>query len=329
MNHPSKRVIRNQWCRPLLRFIHEQLGCKLTYLGLPAEEAHDVISWIDYIDYVIAFQCRNYPEPSSIKQPKDVIIKLEEKLLELERQGKLTNFFLYDGYIEEVLIKGEDIVGQEYVQNRTVTVYNLDFCNSITTPIRYYDENKIVREAFKSEAIRKLLEIQRAICSNDRGGKFVMFLTVHSDFFGNEEKRFLNQQQERDLKKYLTKISRNSELSSVDKMIRRLKVYIYQLAKNLFCISDFSPEFLPVIYYEGTGENWLTHFTIVGAYNKNPSSMATIFQNSAAFLNQKFLYIDQHNKLYSLNSPGISENNAYNNSVRAFKNSQIFQRLWQ
>jgi hypothetical protein len=174
-----------------------------------------------------------------------------------------------------------------------------------------------------------LLGLQRDICSKNQEGKFVMFLTVHSDFFGSEEKRFLNQQQERDLKKYLNRISRNSELSSVDKMLRKLKVYIYQLAKNFFCTSDFSPEFLPVIYYEGTGENWLTHFTIVGAYNKNPSSMATIFQNSDAFLNQKFLYINQHNRLCSLNSPGISENNAYNNAVRAFENSQFFQELWQ
>lgn len=329
MNHLSKRVIRNQWCKPLLRFIREQLGYKLTYLGLPAEEAHDVISWIDYIDYVIAFQCRNYPEPSSVEQPKDVIKKLEEKLLELERQGKLSSFILYDGYIEEVLIKGKDIGGQEYFQDRTVTVYNLDFCNSITDPICYYDENNIEHKAFKSQAIRKLLQLQNANCQGKQNGKFVMFLTVHSNFFGNEEKRFLKDQRERDLKSYLNKISRNSDLSSVEKMIRRLKVYIYQLTKYFFCTSDFSPEFLPVIYYEGTGANWLTHFTIVGAFNKNPSSIATIFQNSGDFLNQKFLCINQNNRLCSMNSPGISENNPYGNPIGAFENSQLFQELWQ
>ena len=140
MNHPSKQVIRTSWCKPLLGFIHDQLGHKLTYLGLPAEEAHDVFSWIDYIDYVIAFQCRNYPHPSSVEQPRGVIIKLEKKLLELERQGKLNSFSLYDGYIEEVLIKGKDIDGQQYIQDRTVMVYNLDFCNSISVPIYYFDE---------------------------------------------------------------------------------------------------------------------------------------------------------------------------------------------
>ncbi len=330
MNHPSKRLIRNQWCKPLLRFIYEQLECKLTYLGLPAEEAHDVISWIDYIDYVIAFQCRSYPEPSSVEQPRDVIIKLEEKLLELERQGKLSSFSLYDGYIEEVLIKGKDTIGREYIQDRTVMVYNLDFCNSIIDPICYYDEDGTAKEAFKSEAIKKLLELQRAICSRTQNGKFVMFLTVHSNFIGTEVGRFLRQSQEPDLKSYLSKISRKSKLSRTNKMIRKLKVYIYQLTKNFFCTSDFSPEFLPVIYYKGAGNHWLTHFTIVGAYNKNPSSIATTYQNSNAFLNQKFLCINQtNNRLCSMNSPGISETNAYNNAISAFQNSQLFQRLWQ
>ncbi len=328
MNHPSKRLIRNQWCKPLLRFIREQLGYKLTYLGLPAEEAHDVISWIDYIDYVIAFQCRNYPKPSSVEQPKDVIKKLEEKLLELERQGKLISFSLYDGYIEEVLIKGHDTGGQEYVQDRTVMVYNLDFCNGIIDPVYYY-ENNIEKEAFKSQAIRKLLQLQKENCQGEQNGKFVMFLTVHSNFFGSEEKRFLNQLRERDLQSYLNKISRNTELSRTEKMIRKLKVYIYQLTKHFFCTSDFSPEFLPVIYYEGAGANLLTHFTIVGAFNKNPSSIATVFQNSGEFLNQKFLCINQNNRLCSMNSPGISENNASGNSIRAFENSQLFQELWQ
>lgn len=325
MNHPSKQLIRDHWCKPLLQFIHEQLGCKLTYLGLPAEEAHDIISWIDYLDYVIAFQCRSYPKPSSVEQPEDVIIELGAKLLELERQGKINSFDLYDGYIEEILIRGKDTIGQKYVQNRTVTVYNLDFCNSIIDPIHYYDENKIKCEAFKSAAIRKLLEIQRDICSNDMGGKFVMFLTVHSNFFGREEKRFLKQQQRPELKSYLRKVAK---LRLKDRSLRMLKTYIYQFIKDFFCTSDFSPEFLPTIYYEGTGENWLTHFTIIGTYNKNVSSVSTVFQDTRTFLNQKFLCINQ-NKLCSMNSQGISESNAYTNSVRAFEESQLFQELWQ
>ncbi len=323
MNHPSKRVIRNQWCKPLLQFINEQLGCKLTYLGLPAEEAHDVRSWIDYIDYVIAFQCRKYPEPSSVEQPRDVIIKLEEKLLELERQGKLSSFTLYDGYIEEVLIKGKDTIGQEYVQDRTVTVYNLDFCNSVTTPIHYYDENRCECEAFKSDAIKRLMEWQRIASLRDGNSKFVMFLTVHSSFLDQEESRFT--QQERALENYLLTVSQLTR----GKKLRTLKAYVYHMVKSFFCNSEFSPEFLPVIYYKGSGyRNWLVHFTIVGVYNRNPSSIAPCLQSPNNFLKQKFLQV-KNNHICSMHNRNISENDVCNDSVSVFRNTQLFQELWQ
>ena len=324
MGHPSKQVIRNQWCKPLLRFIHDQLGCKLAYLGLPAEEAYDVISWIDYIDYVIAFQCRDYPNPSSIEQSKDALMKLEEKLLELERQNKLSSFSLYDGYIEEILIQGKDTGGQEYVQDRTVTVYSLDFCNSIITPIHYYDENEIRHKAFKSEAIRKLLEIQRAICSSDGEGKFVMFLTVHRNFLGQEDARFWTDQQDRVLTRYLRKLS---GLRVIEQEIRKLKAYVFKTLKDQFCANGFTPEFLPPVFYKGAGRNELVLFTIIGQYNRTPASIAPCYQATDTFLNQTFLHINSA-RFNSRFTTGITENAAINSSVEAFKGSQLFRQLW-
>lgn len=81
-----KRAIREKWSKPLIKFVHDVLGHKLTYLGLPSPDAHDIVEWIDYIDYVIAFQCREYPKPSSVTQPEDAVLKLEDKLRELERK---------------------------------------------------------------------------------------------------------------------------------------------------------------------------------------------------------------------------------------------------
>ena len=104
-DHSAKQVIREQWCMPLLKFIHDSLGCKLIYLGLPGPEAIDLLSWIDYIEQVIAFQCRDYPKPSSVSQSKARVQELEGKLRELERQGKIKTFAVYDGYIEEVIFK--------------------------------------------------------------------------------------------------------------------------------------------------------------------------------------------------------------------------------
>lgn len=329
MNHPSKRAIRDNWCRPLIRFIREQLGHKLTYLGLPSPEAHDILCWLEHIDHIIAFQCRDFPAPSSVAQTKDEILKLEGKLLELERQGQIDSFSLYDGYIEEVLLKGKDTIGKPYAQERMVTVYNLDFCNGITVPLCYYDENQNRHEAYKSDAIKRLLEFQTSVASRTGSAKFVMFLTVHSNFFPDEQKRFLEQEQNAELRRYLARID---QLPRVERNLRTLKTYIYQMLTSFFRTAQFSPEFLPPIYYQGATSrgrpNWLVHFTVVGAYNRNPSSIAPCLQSTTTFLNEKFLEI-RNNRFCSMTTPGVSENNARNSSVAAFQNSSIFGQLWR
>ena len=327
MNHPSKQAIRGYWCKPLLKLLHNNLGYKLTYLGLPASEAYDILCWLDYINYIIAFQCRDYPNSSSVEQSRKEVEKLEEKLLSWERQGKIDNFALYDGYIEEVLIKGKDTTGKDFLQDRSVTIYNLDFCNSITVPLLYYDEKNNKKEAYKSEAIRKLLEVQRDISMEENGSKFLMFLTVHSNFFKEESSRFI-QELDTQLKKYAIKIQK---LPTPEKNLRLLKLYIYKMLKSFFCTLGFTPEFLPAIYYKGADsggqENWLLHFTIVGVQNRNPSSIAPCLQPDTTFLDQKLLNIN-NNRFCSRNTDGIIENNANGSSVSAFNNSYVFKELW-
>jgi len=328
-DHARKRVIREKWSKPLIKFVHDTLGHKLTYLGLPSPEANDILEWIDYIDYVIAFQCRQYPEPSSVTQPEGAVLKLEEKLRELERKGRLTNFSIYDGYIEEVLIKGTDTVGNVYGQDRVVTIYNLDFCNDIANALSYYDDARNKCTAYKSDAIRELLKFQRKTCSWEVPAKFVMFLTIHTDFLDSEERRFWQQEQDQQLKKYFRKISR---LTGYDKRLRALKTYVYQMVRNFFRTEEFSAEFLPAIYYRGVGGgdrgNWLVHFTVIGTHNRNPSGLAPCFQRADDFLNQKFLHISK-GKLCSMNTSGIPENNANGSSVAAFKASSLFKELWE
>lgn len=327
--HKYKRVIREEWCKPLIKFIHDTLGKKLTYLGLPSPEAQDVLCWLEYIDYVIAFQCREYPEPSSAEQDRDAVLKLQDKLLALERKKQIESFSLYDGYIEEVLIRGTDTVGKVYQQERIVTVYNLDFCNAITVPLSYVDGGAMY-EAYKSEAIQKLLWLQKECSCDSDPAKFVMFLTIHSDFFPKEEERFLMQKQEADVERYLRKVKR---VVSSAKNLRILRAYVYQIVREFFRTAQFSVEFLPTIYYHGLDsrdrENWLVHFTMIGAHNRNPSGIAPCFQESAGFLNQMFLQIGSDERFQSMSTDGFTENPATRNSVDAFKNSQVFEKLWQ
>jgi len=322
----QKEVIRTQWCKSLIKFVHEKLGYKLIYLGLPGPQALDLLEWIDYIDQVIAFQCREYPKPSSVNQSLDKVLELEKKLRDFERQGKLTTFSLYDGYIEEVVLRGRDINGNHLSQNDVVTIYNLDFCNGITAPLKVKDDEGNIQEYYKSDAIRRLLEIQRDISSQTRCKKFIMFLTVHSLFWKEEAKKFVSQTESEPLKKYFLKIN---SLRGGPRWIRLLKAYIFDTVKRYFCNYDFTPEFLPVIYYKGAGlviENWLLLFTIIGAENKGISE-APCFQRTDDFLSQKFLTV-RGKSLISLNQRGIDEINCYQDSIKAFCNSKCYEQLW-
>src|ERR1035437_7117838 len=107
-NSESKVFIRNNWDKPLLKLIEKKTGNKLLYVGLPSPEAEDIDAWIEHLRVVIAFQCRKYGELSDPKQDRKDILKLHEKLLSYEREMKLENFIVYDGYIEEVVLRGYD-----------------------------------------------------------------------------------------------------------------------------------------------------------------------------------------------------------------------------
>jgi len=326
MGHASKRAIREHWCKPLLGFLHKSLNCKLTYLGLPSPEAHDILCWIEYLDKVVAFQCRDYPNPSSVRQSRGRVDKLEKKLLELERSGRLSSFALYDGYIEEVLIRGTDTVGEIFSQEDFVTVYNLDFCNSIAVPLEYIDEDGSIQKAFKSHAIRDLLNRQRHAAPTS-SGKFVMFLTIHSNFLATEETRFLREEASQDVSRYLRKVTR--DLRGPERSLRTLRTYIYQFVRNYFSTFEFTPELLPTIYYTGAGANLLVHFTIIGALNANPSGRAPCLQPTQAVLNQKFLWINRNNTVCLKTTKGMNESNVNQNAIDAFTASEVYQKYWQ
>lgn len=323
-DHPSKQVIRMAWCKPLIQFVHETLGYKLIYLGLPGPQALDLLEWIDCIEQVIAFQCRDYPNPSSIDQPHDKIEELETKLREFERKGKLATFALYDGYIEEVVLRGRDTNGNHFGQTDVVTIYNLDFCNGITMPLKIPDDLGNVYSYYKSDAIKRLLEIQRDVTSQVRSKKFIMFLTIHSSFWDQEARNFISQTDSQPLRLYFQQIK---SLDRHEKNIRLLKSYIYNTIIIYFRYCDFTPEFLPAVYYKGSGKNnWLLHFTIIGALNKG-ISVAPCYQRTEDFLNQKLLTVKDENIVLRTDR-SISESDCSPNSVDTFSKSECYNKLW-
>jgi len=323
--HSTKKIIRENWCKILLKDINEAFGFKLVYLGLPGIEALDILSWIDYLDKIIAFQCRNYPEASNQSQPRTEVEKLDEKLRELERKGKIKSYSLYDGWIEEVVLRGRDTDGNSFSQGDVVTVYNLDFCNPLTVPLKIPDDQGNVTKYYKLDAICKLLEIQRDLEQIKGSKKFIMFLTVHSMFWKDEAEKLLKNMESESLKKYMKKIM-DSRLEDSEKNIRLLKLYVFYTLKNHFCNRNFIPEFLPPIYYKGGGGHWLIHFTILGTYHTDPSASAPFFQNSNKFMISKFLLANEKN-IILMKSHSIRELNLSSDPLKLFRNSKAFE-IW-
>ena len=66
----------------------------------------------------------------------------------------------------------------------------MDFCNKITSPLEYIDKNGDPQTGYKFNAISRLVEIQKSLSSGTN--KFVLFLTVHCSYDGEELRNFIN-----------------------------------------------------------------------------------------------------------------------------------------
>ncbi len=313
-NTESKVLIRSQWNKKLIRFINRKLNSKLVYLGLPSPDAEDILEWIDYIDEVIAFQCRDYPNPSEPSQSIENIKELQNKLSELERKKTIKNFIVYDGYIEEVLLNRKDNAGIQFETNNIIHIFNLDFCNSITSPLSVVDENGNVKNAYKFDAIRILLQLQKLLEAKSK--KFVLFLTIHRSYDGKE------------LENFNKTVLCNQKLIKQEKKARFLRSYVIETLKNFFQYNDFVPEFLPVIEYTGINEHKLLHFTVLGASKKEKSGTAPFFQKIPDLLKQKFITIE-NNTFVNKKTNNIDESDVEINPVNIFSNSKSFKSLWK
>ncbi len=322
-NSKAKSLIRNKWSKPLLKFISKRFKKKLIYLGLPSPAAEDIDDWIEYIDEVIAFQCREYAKPSNINQSREEIVKLEEKLNEYERKGQINSFTVYDGYIEEVILKGIDNFHKEFTQSNTIKVYNLDFCNSITSPIEFTDKEGNVKSAYKFNAVKKLLRIQSELEENQQ--EFILFLTIHASFKGEELQDFINNPDTNEHEELINKY--NSECG-VKKNSRILRLFVIDTLQNFFRENCFVPHFLPTILYKGLKNTPLLHFTVIGLREKSEVGRATWVQSIGDLCNEKL--ITANNAEFELISDTKFKETELKciNSVDLFANSKTFIKVW-
>ncbi len=315
----GKNLIRKKWGKEIIKYISKHLNSKLVYLGLPSPDAKDIDEWIEYIDEVIAFQCRDYPNPSSPKQDKKNIEQLQSKLSEYERKGIIQNYVVYDGYIEEVILKKRDNSGIPFELNNTVHIFNLDFCNSITSPLEIIDyESGEVNEVYKFDALKILIELQKLVNSDIK--KFVLFLTLKSSYDGKELE---------DFNASITHKISTKELSNYETKIRFLRHYVLHTLKSFFESNGFVISILPTIEYEGDRQHKLLHFTVIGTNKNNDANpVAPSFQQVDNLIKEKFISINDGDFVEKDTSKITETQICCLNPVDFFKSTQSYKKFW-
>ena len=293
-------------------------------MGLPSSQAEDLSHWIDFIKEVIAFQCREYGKSSDSSQSRAEIENLEEFLRKLERERKLDNFIVYDGYLEEVVLRGYDNSPNtiKFEQNSLITLYNLDFCNDIASPIEYVDRHGKINKVYKFDAIQKLLQIQQSLCSISN--KFVFLLTIHCSYKGAELQDFLNNPPDKQIENYLSKYK---TVKGYEKNARIIRLFVCYQIHKYFPAYSFSHKILPVILYNGLNGTPLLHFVILGTQSPATAGGAPIFQTINESLDQKFISIKAE-EFVNLDSD-LKENNVDElDPIKLFTQSKTYKKLW-
>jgi hypothetical protein len=289
-NTAAKQIIRTNWAKPILAFLHQTFNKKLVYLGLPDEQALDIMAWIDHLEAVYAFQCREYPKPSEPTQSRQAVLALEKVCLSLNRKGQLTDFQIFDGYLEEVILRGFDNspTRKDVLIQDIVTVYNLDFCSQIASPLEYRDREGNKKVAYKFSAVKRLLEIQSELQVASK--KFILFLTIHCSYSGGEFSNFMQNPPDSDLREYIESVEK---LPKGAKAPYLLKAFVYHSLKNYFTAQHFLPEFLPVLHYKGDNDSPMLFFTVIGTQIEDKGGSALPLQRPEEYLGGSFIGIDE------------------------------------
>jgi hypothetical protein len=328
-NTPPKQSIRTDWAKPILSFLRYQMNKKLFYLGLPSEEALDIKAWLEHIDKVYAFMCRNYKKPSHPSQDRKTVIELDNYLRSLQRRREISSYQVFDGFMEEVVLRGEDNSPEKkpFTIDDVVTVYNLDYCNSLTSPLKYVDKLGNHVEAYKFNAIKTLMNMQAAV-PTAYAKKFILFLTIHCSYFERNPGDFQEPLPE-EYSDYLQVIEQLP--TPKEKAPYLLKAYSFYNLTSFFITNNFLPEFLPVIHYIGNGGQPLLFITVVGTQIPNQPGNPRPLQKRDDFLRGKFISVGNDGNF--INNTDLVAHNEVNwaetDSVALFKNSKTFRQHWQ
>ena len=243
----GKKTVREQWNTPLLRHLNQLYGIRYRYLGLPGVEVLDLGLWQDMIDEIVAFETR--AEPTK-RDPYG-----RRNILELRRRLQLLGkpSIAYFGPMEEVIIRRKDSDGAVYKQEQIVTLYNLDFCDEISSPIETLEAE---HQVWRFEAIRRIL-LDQALCYQQaqQPRYFVLLLTVRNQMDVNKLKGYFSSPlaESRAHWRYCNDISPLPPRGPlIGTHTWALKTFIYDQMRQWFGSPNISSLFFPVVKYDGT-----------------------------------------------------------------------------
>lgn len=327
-NSPNKVCIRERFDRTLIQFLKDSFGCRIIYYGLPSPEAADIFCWKDYIDYVIAFQCRDYPYLSSPDQSTKNIDELYQKLSELEASNVIEGFDLYDGYMEEVLFRGIDNSASgamKYRHDNFVTLFNLDFCNKITSPQEYIDiEGKTVSK-YKFELIDKILEYQESVTKEN--DKFVLFLTLKCSFSDDELVAYKSANNAELSRYYHSGQSRGVKKRYI------LKHYVESLLAEKILSRNYVYYYMPTVFYRGIRDIEMMHLAVLcirPSETKKRDGFFPVTQSIGEVTMQIPIMPNENSDGFIQYEPTIPAMNSPElNWIEAFINSNIYKCYWK
>ena len=240
----AKKTVRERWNTPFLRYLHSEYGIRYRYMGLPGTDLADVRLWADMIEEVVAFEL-----PSPGPDEKAWVKKLRSNMRRLGIPG--VAFF---GSFEEVVILRKDYDGQPYRQEKVITLYNLDFCDEISSKVETRESGK---QLWRFEALRVILQDQRE-CYRLSGGpsRFIILLTVRNQIEATRINDFLNVGLLSETQKYCTTCQQIKRIPSHGPLIGThawaLKAFLYNTLIRYFTAPNISALFFPLVKYTGT-----------------------------------------------------------------------------
>jgi len=226
--------------------MHEQYGVRYRYFGLPGTELGDIKLWKDMIEEVIAFEL-----PSSTGDERSHISRLRTNL---QRIG--IRHVAYYGSFEEVVMMGEDLEGLPYRQDKLVTLYNLDFCDEISSLV---NTQTMGEKRLRYEAIRIILSDQRRCYLNREDSQlcyFIILLTIRNQIEAERIIEYMSQKPLAETHVYFEDCANQSKIPESGPIMGThawaIKALLYDVLIGDFKGNNIDSLFFPILKYKGT-----------------------------------------------------------------------------